>query len=98
MASYVDNSFRQAVMMNPAERTQQVRAFNPASPALRALFLLYLLWFSCKHVALSIYLSIYQCVCVRERDSISADNQQLSHQQEMESHPGTFLFLSFSLF
>ena len=25
MASYVDNSFRQAVMMNPAERTQQVR-------------------------------------------------------------------------
>lgn len=24
MASYVDNSFRQAVMMNPAERTQQV--------------------------------------------------------------------------
>ncbi|KAF0040038.1 hypothetical protein F2P81_008273 [Scophthalmus maximus] len=23
MASYVDNSFRQAVMMNPAERTQQ---------------------------------------------------------------------------
>lgn len=26
MASYVDNSFRQAVMMNPADRTQQVRA------------------------------------------------------------------------
>lgn len=25
MASYVDNRFRQAVMMNPAERTQQVR-------------------------------------------------------------------------
>lgn len=25
MASYVDNSFRQAVMTNPAERTQQVR-------------------------------------------------------------------------
>lgn len=25
MASYVDNSFRQAVMKNPAERTQQVR-------------------------------------------------------------------------
>lgn len=28
MASYVDNSFRQAVMMNPAERTQQVRKTN----------------------------------------------------------------------
>uniref|UniRef100_A0A0E9XJ31 Uncharacterized protein n=1 Tax=Anguilla anguilla TaxID=7936 RepID=A0A0E9XJ31_ANGAN len=26
MASYVDNSFRQAVMKNPAERTQQVRS------------------------------------------------------------------------
>lgn len=25
MASYVDNSFRQAVMKNPADRTQQVR-------------------------------------------------------------------------
>lgn len=25
MASYVDNSFRQAVMKNPAERTPQVR-------------------------------------------------------------------------
>ncbi|CAM9667243.1 unnamed protein product [Rangifer tarandus platyrhynchus] len=30
MASYVDNSFRQAVMKNPAERTPQVR---PASAA-----------------------------------------------------------------
>ncbi|TNN37035.1 hypothetical protein EYF80_052805 [Liparis tanakae] len=31
MASYVDNSFRQAVMMNPAERKQQIQAMNPRS-------------------------------------------------------------------
>lgn len=28
MASYVDSSFRQAIMKNPSERTQQVRRSN----------------------------------------------------------------------
>lgn len=32
MASYVDNSFRQAVMKNPAERSPQVGGPFPRSP------------------------------------------------------------------
>lgn len=34
MASYVDNSFRQAVMKNPAERTPQVRPAGARGPRL----------------------------------------------------------------
>lgn len=60
MASYVDNSFRQAVMLNPAERTQQVRRTNH----IMQIYHTYMCagMYVYMHVRICIYIYTHMCV------------------------------------